>query len=65
MRATKQSLTLQRNPKSQALSPKQILISKFKAQNPFGHWKFEHLMLFRVLIFALSFCILIFAFDIT
>jgi len=36
------------NPKSQAPNPKQIPISKFKAQNLFGHWDFEHLILFSI-----------------
>jgi hypothetical protein len=36
------------NPKLEALNPKQILISKFKVQNPFGHWDFGHLMLFSI-----------------
>jgi hypothetical protein len=36
------------NPKSQAPNPKQIPISKFKAQNLFGHWDFEHLIFFSI-----------------
>jgi hypothetical protein len=36
------------------LNPKQIPISKFKAQNLFGHWDFEHLILFS--ISNLEFC---------
>jgi len=40
--------TLQGNPKPKALNPKQIPISKFKAQNPFGHLDFGHLRLFSI-----------------
>jgi len=36
------------NPKLEALNPEQILISKFKAQNRFGHWDFGHLILFSI-----------------
>ena len=40
--------TLQGNPKLKALNPKQIPISKFKAQNRFSHLDFGHLILFRI-----------------
>jgi hypothetical protein len=50
-------------------NPKQIPVSKFKVQNRLGHLDFGHLILFSIsdlvfgiLPFALSFCILIFAF---
>jgi len=36
------------NPKLKALNPKQILISKFKTQNSFGHLDFGHLILFSI-----------------
>jgi hypothetical protein len=36
------------NPKLKALNPKQIPISKFKAQNRFGHLDFGHLILFSI-----------------
>jgi len=39
---------LRGNPKLQALNPKQILISKFKVQNRFGHLDFGHLILFSI-----------------
>ena len=36
------------NPELKALNPKQIPISKFKAQNRFGHLDFGHLILFSI-----------------
>jgi len=36
------------NPKLKALNSKQILISKFKTQTPFGHLDFGHLILFSI-----------------
>jgi hypothetical protein len=45
------------NPKLKALNSKQILISKFKTQNPFGHLDFGHLILFSIsdLVFRILF----------
>ncbi len=45
------------NPKLKALNSKQILISKFKTQKPFGHLDFGHLILFSIsdLGFRISF----------
>ena len=40
--------TLQGNPKPKALNPKQIPISKLKAQNRFSHLDFGHLILFSI-----------------
>ena len=42
------------NPKLKALNSKQILISKFKTQTPFGYLDFGHLILFS--ISNLEFC---------
>ena len=49
------------NPKLKALNSKQILISKFKTQNPFGHLDFGHLILFS--ISDLGFRVLLFCFQ--
>jgi len=48
---------LRGNPKLKALNPKQILISKFKVQNRFGHSDFGHLVLFSIsdLVFRVLF----------
>ena len=49
------------NPKLKALNSKQILISKFKTQNPLGHLDFGHLILFSISDFG--FRILFFGID--
>jgi len=54
------------NPKLKALNSKQILISKFKTQNPFGHLDFGHLILFSIsdLVFrVLTFLLVAFSFQ--
>jgi len=50
---------LQGNPKLKALNPKQIPISKLKAQDCFGHLDFGHSILFRISDLGLGICMLL------